>query len=68
MEYTSIGQHVKPIDKKAVSIAVIFGVISIVLLILLKAQGVFLIILIWMLVPVLFKKFKDRFFKKPGKT
>ncbi|MFO7991676.1 MAG: hypothetical protein R6U61_05215 [Thermoplasmata archaeon] len=67
MAWEFIDMQVKPVDKKAASIALMFGIISIILLILLKAQGVFLIILIWMLVPVLIKQFRDRFFKNEGK-
>lgn len=51
----------KPFSKKAVAIAVIFGIISIIILTYLKAQGIFLIIMIWILVPVLIKKVSDKF-------
>ncbi|MFO8109377.1 MAG: hypothetical protein R6U17_02480 [Thermoplasmata archaeon] len=58
----------KPVDKKTVMIAAVFGVISIILLILLKADGIFLIIILWMLVPVILKKMIDKIksSRKPG--
>lgn len=51
----------KPIDKKGAVIGIIFGVISIIILIFLKAQGVFLVIILWMLVPVSIKKLLDKY-------
>jgi len=51
---------VKPFSKKAVAIAVIFGIISVIILAYLKAQGIFLIIMLWILVPVFIKKIADR--------
>ena len=50
----------KPVDRRTVIIATVFGIISVVLLILLEAQGVFLVIILWMLVPVFIKKAVDR--------
>ncbi|MFW5928097.1 MAG: hypothetical protein ACOCSL_02755 [Thermoplasmatota archaeon] len=48
-----------PVHKKTVLIGIIFGVISVVILSYLKVQGAFLIIILWMLVPVFIKKILD---------
>ncbi len=50
----------KPIHKKAVIISLLFGVLSTAVLIYLKPQGVFLILILWILVPVLIKKGYDK--------
>lgn len=50
----------KPVHTKAALYGIIFGIISIIILILLRVQGVFLVIILWMIVPVLIKKGLDR--------
>ncbi|MFW6040249.1 MAG: hypothetical protein ACOC85_00250 [Thermoplasmatota archaeon] len=50
----------KPVHKKGVIIVIIFGVISVLILILLEVEQVFPIIVLWMLVPVIIKKLSDR--------
>ena len=50
----------KPVHKKGVLIAVVFGIISVIILTYLKVQGVFLIIMIWILVPVMIKLFINK--------
>lgn len=50
----------KPVHKKGVLIAVVFGIISVIILTYLQAQGVFLIITLWILVPVIIKLFINK--------
>lgn len=48
------------IDRKVALIAVIFGIISVLILSVLKVQGVIAVLMLWLLAPVLIKKFLDK--------
>ncbi len=56
----SDGITMKPVHKVGALIGLLFGVISTVLLIYLGVDDPFLIITLWILVPVLIKKLYDR--------
>ncbi len=51
------------IDKTAVLIAVIFGAVTILALIYLQVQTAFMVVMLWLIIPVILKKLVD-FFKK----
>jgi|GEM_PF-4674203 len=54
------------VHRNTAIIAIIFAIISIILLILLEVEGIFLVIIMWMLVPVFIKKIIDRLRKPPA--
>jgi len=51
------------IDKTAILIGVIFGIVTILALIYLQVQEAFMVVLLWLLIPVIIKKLVD-FLKK----
>ncbi|MFW6065062.1 MAG: hypothetical protein ACOC8Y_05755 [Candidatus Natronoplasma sp.] len=44
------------VDKTAVLIAVIFGIVTILALIYLQVQEAFLVVMLWLIIPVIVKK------------
>ncbi|MEF8836096.1 MAG: hypothetical protein V5A76_08075 [Candidatus Thermoplasmatota archaeon] len=51
------------IDKTAVLIGVIFGIVTILALIYLQVQAAFMVVMLWLIIPVIIKRLIE-FFKK----
>ncbi len=51
------------LDKTAILIGVTFGIVTILALIYLQVQEAFMVVMLWLIIPVVIKKLID-FFKK----